>query len=280
MILGLTDPTSGKVRVSDIDPTSNPIEVKRKVGYLSEDVGFYYNRNGLENLVFTARLNGISYKDAVLRSEQLLARVGLSDAGSKKTGKYSRGMLQRLGLADVLIKDPEIIILDEPTLGLDPKGVKEFLELIIELSKEKGLTVLFSSHDLYHLQQVCDRVGLFVGGKLVAEGNIQAIAKKLFDSSPYIIEAGVGERSFSAPAESSGRKYTNEWLREVLAPIDGISKISLENEIFHIECNTDLSREIASAIVGSGAGLFYLNKKEYGLNDIYYHYFEGTEKVI
>ena len=120
-----------------------------------------------------------------------MIRVGLSDAATKNTGKYSRGMLQRLGLADVLIKNPEVIILDEPTLGIDPTGVREFLELIVQLSREEGITVLFSSHDLHHVQQVCDRVGLFVHGKLLAEGDIQTLSKKLFTSSPYIIEAGI-----------------------------------------------------------------------------------------
>ena len=100
-------------------------------------------------------------------------------------------MLQRLGLADVLIKNPEVIILDEPTLGIDPKGVREFLKLIVDLSKEEGITVLFSSHDLHLVQQVCDRVGLFVDGKLLAEGDIQTLSQKLFMNSPYLIEAGI-----------------------------------------------------------------------------------------
>ena len=137
MMLGLTEPTSGSVKVCGIDPTRNPIEVKRRVGYLPEDVGFYYDRNGLENLIFTARLNRMSVKEATQKAEQLLVRVGLSDAAKKKTGKYSRGMLQRLGLADVLIKNPEVIILDEPTLGIDPKGVREFLELIVDAKQRR-----------------------------------------------------------------------------------------------------------------------------------------------
>src|SRR3546814_11922983 len=97
----------------------------------------------------------------------MLDRVGLTDQGKKRTGTYSRGMRQRLGLADVLIKTPQVIILDEPTLGLDPEGVRELLELIRRLSKEEGLTVLLSSHQLHQVQQVCDRVGVFVGGKLM-----------------------------------------------------------------------------------------------------------------
>lgn len=182
MLIGLTEPNSGSIRVCGIDPVRMPVEVKRKVGYLPEDVGFYEDLTGLENLRFTAGLNGIARKDADDKALQLLERVGLADQPDKKTGKYSRGMRQRLGLADVLIKDPEVIILDEPTLGIDPSGIRDFLELIIELSKEDGITVLFSSHNLHQVQQVCDRVGIFVKGKLLAEGDIPSLAVQLLGS--------------------------------------------------------------------------------------------------
>lgn len=272
MMLGLTDPTSGSVKVCGIDSTCNPIEVKRRVGYLPEDVGFYSNMNGLENLMFTARLNSIPNDEAEQKAGQLLARVGLSDAGKKKTGKYSRGMLQRLGLAEVLIKSPEVIILDEPTLGIDPKGVREFLQLIVSLSREEGLTVLFSSHDLHQVQQVCDRVGLFVKGKMIAEGDIQTLSKKLFENSPYIIETRILNTN-----DSLNNKFTTDWLKEILKPVDGIIDVNMKNDIFLINTSHDSSAEIARAIVVSGAGLNYLNKKEYGLDDIYYRYFEGGE---
>ncbi len=168
MMLGLTEPASGMAKVCGINSTTSPVEVKKKVGYLPDNVGFYDDMTGLENLVYVARLNSQSPKAAKQKAMQLLERVGLADAADKKTGKYSRGMIQRLGLADVLIKNPEIIVLDEPTLGIDPKGVKEFLELIVQLRHEEGLTVLLSSHHLHQVQQVCDRVGLFVSGKLIA----------------------------------------------------------------------------------------------------------------
>jgi ABC-2 type transport system ATP-binding protein len=275
MMLGLTEPTSGSVKVCDIDPSRNPIEVKRKVGYLPENVGFYHNRNGMENLIFTARLNGLPLKEAKLKADQLLERVGLSDAGNKKTGKYSRGMLQRLGLADVLIKNPEVIILDEPTLGIDPTGVREFLELIVKLSRDEGLTVLFSSHDLHQVQLVCDRVGLFVHGKMLAEGDIETLSKKLFSRSPYIIEAGI-TFSHSDGAGNPGT-LTPEMMAESIRKIDGIVGISFKDNVFKIECNRDTSREIVKLIIESGAGLDHLAKNDFGLDDIYYQYFEGGE---
>jgi ABC-2 type transport system ATP-binding protein len=261
MMLGLTEPTNGSVKVCGIDSTSYPTEVKKRVGYLPEDVGFYDDLSGLENLIFTAQLNRMSGKVAMQKAEQLLNRVGLSDEAKKKTGKYSRGMRQRLGLADVLIKNPEVIILDEPTLGIDPTGVKNFLELIVTLSKEEGLTVLFSSHHLLQVQKVCDRVGLFVSG------NIQELSGILFSNSPYIIEIGI--------KGASGKLYPSDRLKKVLQGIDGILDIRFGDELFQIECLRDITTEIARAIVESGAGLNYLNKKEYGLDDIYYRYFEG-----
>jgi ABC-2 type transport system ATP-binding protein len=205
-----------------------------------------------------------------------MIRVGLADVMKKKTGKYSRGMIQRLGLAEVLIKNPVIIILDEPTLGIDPTGVREFLELIVRLSREEGITVLFSSHHLHQVQQVCDRVGLFVRGKLIAVGNIETLSQKLFNNSPYIIEAGIIQTTQN-PDGSSVEKYTTEWLKGVLQNTRGIIDVKIKNDLFQIECSHDATTEISRTIVESGAGLYYLNKKEYGLDDIYYRYFEGDE---
>jgi len=271
MMLGLTDPTSGNVRVCGIDSTSNPVEVKRRVGYLPENVGFYDDLTGLQNLVFTGRLNSLSGRSATEKAEQLLLKVGMSENSNKKTIKYSRGMLQRLGLADVLIKDPEVIILDEPTLGIDPSGVREFIELIVSLSREQGITVLFCSHHLHQVQQVCDRVGIFVKGRLIAEGNIETLSKNLFAGSPYIIEAGLGNISGGKP------DFSAEKMRELLKDVDGITNVELKNGRFVIESFRDATTDISRKIVEAGEGLSFLNKKEYGLDDIYYRYFEGGE---
>ena len=109
----------------------------------------------------------------------------------KKPENTHAECVRDLGLADVLIKNPEVIILDEPTLGIDPKGVQEFLELIVTLSKEEGRTVLLSSHHLHQVQEICDRIGIFVSGRLIAEGNIESLSQKLFSDEPFKIEAGI-----------------------------------------------------------------------------------------
>src|SRR3546814_751036 len=267
MMTGLTEPTSGSVHVCGVNSTSKPVEVKRRVGYLPEDVGFYPEFSGLENLVYTARLNGIPTGPARNKANEMLDRVGLTDQGKKRTGTYSRGMRQRLGLADVLIKTPQVIILDEPTLGLDPEGVRELLELIRRLSKEEGLTVLLSSHQLHQVQQVCDRVGVFVGGKLIAQGVIPQLSRELFAGEAFIVEARVATRTFKK-------------VKEHLEQLDGVNTVTREQELFRISCTRDITAEISKEIISAGAGITWLKRQEYGLDDIYNRYFEGgTENV-
>jgi ABC-2 type transport system ATP-binding protein len=272
MLLGLTEPSAGSVSVCGLDPAKDPIEVRRRVGYMPDDIGFYDNRSGLDNLVYTARLNSIPGPDALQKARQLLQQVGLADHADRKTGAYSRGMRQRLGLADVLIKSPEIIILDEPTLGIDPKGVREFLDLIVRLSREQGITVLLSSHHLHQVQQVCDRVGLFVAGRLIAEGDIAELSARLFHGTPFHIEAGIGIPGQTTITEDDIRR-----LSDTMQQIDGVASVAFRQNTFHIGCARDASSAIARTIVTSGCELTHLQKKTYGLDDIYNRYFETDQ---
>ncbi len=267
MMLGLTEPTAGSATVCGLNATRYPMEVKRRVGYLPDDVGFYEDRTGLENLIYTARLNGVSEQEAQTRASELLQRVGLSEAVHKKTGAYSRGMRQRLGLADVLIKRPEVIILDEPTLGIDPEGVRELLELIHRLSREEGITVLISSHHLHQMQQICDRVGLFVKGKLLADGDIATLAKKLFIEEFITIELGFTSEQ-STDVDSIIAK---------LRALPEVMRIDYENGLLAIGCSRDISGELARTVIESGGVLTHMMKRELGLDEIYHRYFEGGD---
>jgi len=272
MMLGLTEPTSGAVHVCGIDATTNPIEVKRRVGYLPDDVGFYEHLSGRENLLYTAQLNRLSLRDAASRVDHLLERVGLRQAAGKKVGKYSRGMRQRLGLADVLVKNPEVIVLDEPTLGIDPIGVREFLELIVVLSREEQITVLLSSHHLHQVQQVCNRVGIFVAGKLLAEGNVADLSRTLFsDKEPYIIEVGIHV------ADLDDDRVQIETLKSILRKLSHVVSVTFEEDKLRVGSVEDISADIARMVVNAGLGLTSLTMKEYGLDDIYTKYFEGGE---
>ncbi|MCJ7747212.1 MAG: ABC transporter ATP-binding protein [Desulfobacterales bacterium] len=190
MFLGLTEPTSGKVRVMEFDPTREPFHVKEKVGYLSENVGFYDDMDARQNLRYIARLNRIPDQVSAKRIDELLELVGLIEEAKKKVGTYSKGMRQRLGIAEVLVKEPKLIFLDEPTIGLDPDGTNRMLDLIHSLSREKNMTIFLSSHLLDQVPRICDRVGIMIKGGLVALGPIEELAKKKLgiDKEHYTLE--------------------------------------------------------------------------------------------
>lgn len=264
MMLGLTEPTSGEAYVCGIDATRQPMQVKQKVGYLPDDVGFYEDLTGLDNLIYTAHLNRIEPKEAEERAWQLLERVDLKEAARKKTGTYSRGMRQRLGLADVLIKRPEVIILDEPTLGIDPEGVKELLALIRRLSVEEQITVLISSHHLHQMQQICDRVGLFVRGQLLAEGNIESLAKQLFIEEVVTIEL-----QFEAANE--------QLLVDNIQALPAVVRVEKNDDRYTIGCSEDITRLISELAIDCEAVITHLSRKQYGLDEIYHRYFEGSD---
>ena len=188
MLLGLSRPSEGSAQICGLDPERNAREVKRIVGYLPENVGFYEDLDAVQSLEYIADLNGLNgdqFRDEILDA---LKEVGLSEDLEKKLGAYSRGMKQRLGIAEVLIKEPKVMFLDEPTLGLDPDGALKMIELIRSLNRDKNITVLLSSHHLHQVQKISNRVGIMIRGKMVAEGSIDDLAKEKF---------GVGEKEYS-----------------------------------------------------------------------------------
>lgn len=263
MMLGLTEPCEGTAYVCGYNATRQPIDVKKKVGYLPDSVGFYDNLSGLDNLVFIGKINGLAEKEARETAVRLLETVGLTQDMHKKTGAYSRGMKQRLGLADVLIKNPEVIILDEPTLGIDPSGVQAFLTLIKQLSHQQGLTVLLSSHHLHHVQQVCDRVGIFVDGKLLVEGNIASLSKNLFDKEGYVtaitLQSGSGLES----------------IVEELGQEPHVKQVSLQDNKLEVLCEEDITANIVHFLVHKQCDIIGVHRKDYGLDEIYQKYFEN-----
>src|SRR5664280_2863557 len=174
MLLGLTEPTSGEARVVGVDPMRDPLEVKRHVGYMPDTVGFYDGLSARENLAYTARLNRVPRPIAAARISDLLTQVGLVDVAEQKVDTFSRGMRQRLGVADALLKDPSVLILDEPTASLDPEGVVELLALIERIAKERRIAVLLSSHLLDQVQAICQRVGIFYRGRPVSYTHLRA----------------------------------------------------------------------------------------------------------
>lgn len=178
MLLGLSEPTSGDVRVVGLDPARHPLEVKRRVGYLPDSVGFYGNLTGRQNLRYTGRLNGLAGPEAERRIGEVLELVNLHDRADSRADTYSRGMIQRLGIADALLKSPDVLILDEPTTAIDPLGVVEILDLLRTLAHEHGFTILLSSHLLNQVQSTCDRIGVFAQGRLIGSGTVVELARQ------------------------------------------------------------------------------------------------------
>ena len=199
MLLGLTEPTSGRLRVMDLDPTREPIKVKSKVGYLQENMGFYPDLNARQMLRFVAELNGIPVREADPRIDAALEAVGLVDEIQKKIGAFSRGMRQRLGIAELLIKDSRVAFLDEPTLGLDPDATQRIMALIEKLARDRRMTILLSSHQLQQVQKLCNRVGIMIKGRMVVNGPLDQLAREKF---------GVGREEYTL--EEIYMKYFTE----------------------------------------------------------------------
>ena len=260
MLLGLTEPTSGTARVEDLDPTRSPLEVKSRIGYLPDNVGFYEDLTGRDNLRYTAELNRIPRPVAEDRIQRLLTDVGLADDADRDVGGYSRGMRQRLGLADALVKDPSILVLDEPTVNIDPEGVRDILLLVERLRTEQGVTVLLSSHLLHQVEQVCDRIGVFVEGRLAAMGTIDQLASELTDRWRFAVGVtGLDD----APA--------------ALRSITGVAEVERKEGRWLVAADRDIRAELQELIVGRGAMLTHLTRESADLDAIYHRWFREPD---
>ena len=259
MMLGLTEPSSGDVTVCGFDPKRESLEVKRRVGYLPENPGFYDDMSAADNLLYMARLNRIAEKESRRRTADVLEQVGLSEDGNRLVREYSRGMKQRLGIAEVLVKKPTAIILDEPTLGIDPDGAIRILELIKNLNREHNLTVLLSSHQLQQVQQVCSRVGIIVKGRLIVQGQMDELGKSILKG-----------RQWNFLVEVAGDDGSLE--RELRA-IEGIDEIEKRSHGWFLRCTQDVRAAVVSLVARKGIKLLQLRSEDPTLEEIYLKYF-------
>lgn len=179
MLLGLIPPTEGTAIVDGADIKENPLQARRNVGLLPENAGFYDNLNAKQNLSFYAELADVPEKVASDRCEKLIDMVGLGDKRPVKVGAYSRGMKQRLGIAQSLVREPKVLILDEPLQGIDPEGTRDLREIIRGLSREKGVTIIFTTHVLYEVNRLCDRVAIMKNGVIAGLGTIPELRKQV-----------------------------------------------------------------------------------------------------
>lgn len=188
-ILGFVSPTEGKIELLGKEHTNS--EAKRRIGYLPENPYFYDYLTGEELLRYMGELQGLPRKVLNERTDELLRKVRMEHAKTLQMRKYSKGMLQRIGVAQALVNNPEFLILDEPMSGLDPIGRREIKDLILE-EKRKGKTILLSSHMLSDVEALCDRVGIIMGGKVIKIGNIGDLLKEIHTDYEMHIE-GSGE---------------------------------------------------------------------------------------
>jgi ABC-2 type transport system ATP-binding protein len=256
MLLGLTEPTEGRAEVAGFDPLRAPLEVKRRVGYLPDSVGFYDSLSARDNLAYTGRLAGLARREIDERFEKAMIRVGLPDVGRERVATFSRGMRQRLGLAEILMKNPQIAILDEPTATLDPHSTHEFLAMI-RAFKGDGTTVLLSSHHLDQVQSVCDRVALFNRGRIALAGSVTELAQQVLGGG-HVIDVEVG----------------GPGVAERLQRLAGVVRVQmLGPELYRVDCTRDLRAEIARELAPSSA-LLGLRFAEPSLGEVYTRYFE------
>jgi ABC-2 type transport system ATP-binding protein len=257
MLLGLTDISSGEVSVLGFNPARQPLSVKRRVGYMPDMVGFYDQMTAADNLRYTARLIGFNSTEREKRIADALERVGLADSADQRVGTFSRGMRQRLGLAEILMKGAQIAILDEPTTGLDPHATAELLAMIRGF-KAEGVSVLLSSHLLERVQSVCDRVALFSGGRIALMGSVAELGRQVLGGG-YVVDieadgAGLAERLALIPGVSGVERT-------------GIGKLRLQ-------ADRDVRPEAAAEVVAMQGRLKYLGVQEPSLDAIYTRFFE------
>jgi len=260
MLIGLTEADEGRISVCGADPMRDPLTVKERVAYLPDMVGFYDNLSARANLRYTGRLAGIAARELDGRIDGALSRVRLDTVANHKVGTYSRGMRQRLGLAEILMKGAQAAILDEPTNGLDPQSTFELLDMIRTL-RDDGMAIMLSSHILDRVQAICDRVALFSRGRIAIEGSVRELAAQVLGGG-YTLQV-------DSDAENGA-------LAALLGSVDGVSSVQAEEPgRFRVLALRDVRDAVARAMVNAGAPILRLANVEPSLDEIYRRYFEG-----
>ena len=245
MLMGLIFPTSGEARIFDAPIPS--LDAKRRIGYLPEHPVFQDFLTGREALTFFAKLSGVARAERAQRVDELLALVGLTEAADRQIRKYSKGMQQRLGIAQALASDPAFLVLDEPMSGLDPIGRKEVRDLILEL-RRRGKTVFFSTHILPDVESICDRVGVILRGRLRDVGRISELLSPRVRSVEAVLEVPEGAR----------------------AAIDAGTLVSREHDRFTLSFpSVEAANAAVAGVLGAGGTLLSLSPHRETLEDFF-----------
>jgi ABC-2 type transport system ATP-binding protein len=261
MLMGFCEPTSGQVRVIGYDPAREPIKVKSVLGYMSEKIGFYDDLTARENLQYTGRLNGLRSKQMADKIDELLDVVGLKEKSDQLVGKFSHGMKQRLGIADVMIKDPKVAIFDEPTSGIDPEGTDQVLNLIKKMAARK-VTVLISSHQLHQIQKICTQVGIFSKGKMVASGPVDKLGREALRKGKFNIILPVAQLAGNVCAEI-------EKIPEVVA-VESVGQTTV------VTADDNIGKQLEEVVLKCTGLKIQMKVEEFELEEIYMKYFKES----
>lgn len=253
-MLDLLHADSGLIHINGFDIRTQGKEAKKCIGYMPEKVAFYDNLTALQNLRFYAELTHAPKEDCA----RLITELGLGDAGKKRVGAFSKGMVQRLGMARALLGTPPILILDEPSGGLDPRGVVLIRDKILEM-KGKGTTVFVSSHILSEVQEVCDRVGIINKGVLVAQDSVEGLSRKL-NLKPQIM---VTLDALTPAIEDAVRK------------LPGVDRVTAQKNTLEIVCEGSMKAKVIVAITNTGGNIQNLQTKEPSLEEVFMRYTEA-----
>ncbi len=257
VLTGYMPATEGRAAVAGYDVFDHPIEAKLRTGYLPETPPLYPDMTVREYLNFVAKIKGVAPKDRAARVDQVMTRTWVTDMANRACGKLSKGYRQRVGLAQALIHNPEVLILDEPTAGLDPKQINETRRLIKALAGDH--TIILSTHILTEVEQTCQRVVIINKGKVVAEDTPENLTRRLRGSATMFVQVD-GDRAPEAQA--------------ALARVDGVARVTsadASGTAFEVESESgrDVRRELARAVIGGGWGLLELRPMRLSLEDVF-----------
>jgi len=253
-ILGLIHTNSGHITINGIDIKKDNKKAHKNIGYLPEKVAFYNNLTALQNMYFYAEVKNVPKSEC----KPLIVEMGLEETVNKKVGKFSKGMQQRLGMAQALLGNPAILILDEPSGGLDPRGVALIRNKIKEM-KEKGSSVFVSSHILAEVQAVCDRVGIINKGVLVAEDTVENLRDRLNLKPKLVIEL---------------EKISDEIIGSI-KNLEGVEKVDVIGVMIHVICNPRVKSKIILAVEKAGGNILNIQTMEPSLEEVFMRFTEG-----
>jgi ABC-2 type transport system ATP-binding protein len=264
ILVGLLLPTSGSAKVLGFDVVRQSVEIRKRVGLLPEGFGLYEYMTALENLTFLGLLDDMPPNEVKKKALEVLEVVGLGDKANTKVSTFSRGMLQRLGIAQALLKDPELLIFDEPTVALDPDGAAQFRSLVQKFGKE-GKTIVMSTHLLHEVGMICTHSAIIRKGKILAQGSIEELSQAVKASKGYTYEIKV--------------MAGGAMLLEEVKSLPEVKEVTLTNNTLKIVAKNDVGSKLFALINKGKYQVESLTPINPSWEDVY-HFYQGEEKEV